>query len=169
MLVSVSSQAYIFLCTVIGGMVVGFVYDIFRVSRKIIKTKNIIVYMEDIIFWILVSLLTFLVLFVSNAGQIRGYAFIGLILGVIIYAFLISYYIVRGLVRGIEVSKRGIIKSYKIIIKPIKFIMKILYLPISFICSVYHGIKNVARKIMNIILGRILLNIKNFKIRFKKI
>ena len=169
MLVSVSSQAYIFLCTVIGGMVVGFVYDIFRVSRKIIKTKNIIVYFEDIIFWLLVSLLTFIVLFISNAGQIRGYAFIGLILGVIIYAFLISYYVVRGLVKGIKIFKRIIIKLYKIISFPIKFIMKILYLPISYICRAYQWIKGVIRKIIKATFGRIRLNIKKLVVRLKKI
>lgn len=169
MLVSVSSQAYIFLCTVIGGMVVGFVYDIFRVSRKIIKTKNIIVYLEDIIFWFLVSFLTFMVLFMSNSGQIRGYAFIGLVLGVIIYALLISYYVVRGLVRGIEIIEWIIIKLYKIISLPIKFIMKIFYLPISYISKGYQKIKNVIRKIANAVFFRVKLNIKNIKIRFKKI
>lgn len=169
MLVSVSSQAYIFLCTVLGGMAIGFVYDLFRVSRKTMKTKNIIVYLEDILFWIFVSVLTFGMLFASNAGQIRGYAFLGLILGVIIYAFLISYFVVRGMVRGIEIFKKVIIKVYKITIFPIKLIMKILYIPISYICKIHLWIKNVLRKILDWILGRIKLNIKNIKVRFKKI
>ena len=65
MLVSVSSQAYIFLCTVLGGIIVGFVFDLFRVSRKVIKTRNIIVYIEDMVFWLIGSIIIFGILFIS--------------------------------------------------------------------------------------------------------
>jgi len=46
--VSVSNQAYVFLNCVLGGMIVAFVYDIFRVRRKAIKSSNLIVYFEDL-------------------------------------------------------------------------------------------------------------------------
>lgn len=169
MLVPVNSQAYIFLCTVFGGMVVGFIYDLFRVSRKLIKTKNIIVYLEDIIFWLLVSLVIFAILFISNAGQIRGYAIVGIILGIILYAFMISHLVVRGLIRCIDFTKRIIVKTYKIIIKPIKFLMKILYLPIFYMCKLVQKIKKIIRKLFGSLLMRVKSNIRNIKIRSKKI
>lgn len=168
MLVPISSQAYIFLYTVLGGIIVGFVYDLFRVSRKVIKTKNIIVYLEDIIFWVIVSLIIFAVLFASNAGEIRGYALIGITLGVIIYAFMLSQYIVRILVKGINVIKNIFVYLYKVIMIPIKFLKKVLHYPIIIVYNIFKKIYLPLRNIKNRIIYKIKLNIKNIKISLKK-
>ena len=86
--VSVSNQAYVFLSCVLGGMIIAFVYDIFRVRRKAIKSGNLIVYFEDFIYWIIVALVLFAVVYRSNEGEIRGYLILGVIIGIILYAFL---------------------------------------------------------------------------------
>lgn len=168
MLVPVDSQAYIFLCTVLGGMIVGFVYDLFRVSRKTIKTNNIIVYFEDLIFWLLVSIIIFGVLFVSNAGEIRGYALMGIVLGVIIYAFILSEYVVRLLIVSIEIIKKILVTLYKIIMVPVRIITKIIYYPVVYIFNIFKKIFRLLSKISNRVVGRIKLNIKNIKISLKK-
>ena len=51
------NQAYIFLIFVINGFLIGILFDIFRILRKSFKTKDIITYIEDILFWILTGLL----------------------------------------------------------------------------------------------------------------
>ena len=67
MWVSVSNQAYVFeLC--LGGMIIAFLYDIFRVRRKAIRSGNLIVYFEDFIYWIIVAL----VLLPLSIGAMKG-------------------------------------------------------------------------------------------------
>lgn len=168
MLESIDNQAYIFLCIVIGGMLIGFVYDLFRVSRKAIKTKNIIVHLEDILFWLLVSILIFGILFVCNAGEIRGYAIIAIILGVIIYVFMFSPYVIKILLKIINVAKSVLKIFYKALKGPIKFIIRLLYIPIKYITNVLRKIWRYTRKVKNAIMHRIRLNIKNIITSIKK-
>jgi len=79
-----------FLNCVLGGMIVAFVYDIFRVRRKAIKSSNLIVYFEDFIYWIIVALILFAIIYRSNEGELRGYLMLGVAIGIILYALLLS-------------------------------------------------------------------------------
>jgi len=71
-------------------MIVAFVYDIFRVRRKAIKSSNLIVYFEDFIYWIIVALILFAIIYRSNEGELRGYLMLGVAIGIILYALLLS-------------------------------------------------------------------------------
>lgn len=96
------------------GIIIGLLFDLFRAIRKCYKTSNIIIYIEDGLFWILAGLLTLVVIFVFANGQIRLYMILMLILGCIIYFATISKYIM--------------LLSTKII-NIIKYIFKISTLP----------------------------------------
>lgn len=67
------------------GMALGLLYDIFRIFRMLIPHKNIFVDLEDLIYWVLTAYLVFRTLFQFNEGKLRGYAFLGMFLGVLIY------------------------------------------------------------------------------------
>ena len=43
-----SNQAYLFLIFTINGILIGFLFDIFRILRKSFKTNDLITYIEDI-------------------------------------------------------------------------------------------------------------------------
>ena len=96
------------------GIIIGLLFDLFRAIRKCYKTSNIIIYIEDVLFWILAGLLTLVVIFIFANGQIRLYMVLMLILGCIIYFATISKYIM--------------LLSTKII-NIIKYIFKISTLP----------------------------------------
>ena len=51
------NQANLFLIFTINGILIGLLFDIFRILRKSFKTSDIITYTEDLIFWILTGLL----------------------------------------------------------------------------------------------------------------
>lgn len=74
----------------VTGIIIGFIFDLFRVSRKAIKTPNIITYIEDFLFWILSGLLIIYVQCVYADGQTRLYMILTLIIGTIIYFLTIS-------------------------------------------------------------------------------
>lgn len=87
---SVSSQVYVFLYTVAGGIAIAFIYDWFRLARRVIKTNNFIIQIQDLAFWLIVALLLFFLLFLTNDGEIRGYVFLGTIIGAALYFLLLS-------------------------------------------------------------------------------
>lgn len=90
MITPVNSQALIFLYTVIGGAAVALVFDLFRILRKAVRTGSLVTFAEDLLFWLIVSVIMFLTIFYSNDGELRAYLFIGACIGVILYALLLS-------------------------------------------------------------------------------
>lgn len=132
------NQAYLFMMFVINGILIGFLFDVFRILRKSFKTKDIITYIEDISFWILAGVLTLYFIFYYNNGEIRFYIFLGIILGILIYILTISKYIIKFSVTIINFVKDIINKVIQIVFYPLKliinFIRKLLFRPISFIC-----------------------------------
>ena len=65
----ITNQAYLFLIFILNGIIIGLLFDFFRILRKTIKTKDIITYLEDFIFWILtgaIILLTIRIYIISG-------------------------------------------------------------------------------------------------------
>ena len=118
----VTNQAYLFLIFIINGILIGLLFDFFRISRKVVKTNNFVTYIEDIIFWILTGFIILYSIFIFNNGQLRLYMFLGIILGTIIYMLFISSYIIKINIKIINTLK----KLLKILFKPLHIIMNIL-------------------------------------------
>lgn len=133
-----NNQAYLFLMFVINGILIGILFDVFRILRKSFKTPDFITYIEDIIFWILTGILTLYFIFYYNNGEIRFYIFLGIMLGILIYMLTISKHIINFSVTIITFFKDITIKISKIILYPLRLILtiskKIFFRPISFIC-----------------------------------
>lgn len=89
------NQAYLFLVFSMTGILIGFLFDFFRILRKSIKTSNILTYIEDVLFWILTGLLILYNIWYFNNGEIRIFMFLGIILGVLIYISTLSNIIVK--------------------------------------------------------------------------
>ncbi len=89
-----NSQIYIVLAFFITGIFIGILFDIFRVTRKSFKTPNILIYIEDILFWILTGILLLFTIFTFSTGEIRLYMIIILLLGSFIYFLSISKYFI---------------------------------------------------------------------------
>lgn len=123
---------------VINGILIGFLFDVFRILRKSFETKDIITYIEDVSFWMLSGGLTLYFIFYYNNGEIRFYIFLGIILGILIYMLTISKYIIKFSVTIINFIKGIINKVVKFVFYPLKliinFVRKLLFRPISFIC-----------------------------------
>ncbi len=166
--VSITNQAFIFLSSVVAGLIVGFVFDIFRILRKVIKTSNIITYLEDILFWILVAIIIFTLVFVTNNGELRWYEFLGVALGVIFYQLVFSMYIIKISVKVIEIIKKIIISTLRILLFPFVFLYKQLRKPCRhFIHWTKKGLKRV-RMLFSRFMKKIKLYFKNIKIVLKK-
>ncbi len=116
-------QAHLFLIFILNGILIGIVFDIFRILRKSFNTPNIVTYIEDILFWFIAALIVLYSLFVFNNGEIRGFIFIGLICGIVLYMLFFSKLVVKISVKIILFLKKIILALLNPIIKFVKFII----------------------------------------------
>jgi len=132
-MILIVEQVYIFLYAILGGAIAAFFYDILRIKRRAITTNVIIVGLEDILYWFVAAIFFFITVYRSNSGEMRGYIFIGNVIGVIIYESLFSKIIIDSSVMVINLIKRILLFIFKILSYPFKLIFKILKIPICFI------------------------------------
>ena len=127
------NQAYLFLVFSLTGVIIGILFDFFRIFRRTIKTSNIITYLEDVVFWILTCLLILYNIWYFNNGEIRIYMFLGIILGILIYMLTLSSILIkvfsmlfRILINVLELPFKTIISVFRKLITAIeKFFIKI--------------------------------------------
>lgn len=133
----VEIQAYLFLIFTINGIIIGLLFDIFRILRKSFKTSDIITYLQDLIFWIITAIILLYSIFKFSNGEIRLYMFIAVFLGCIIYMLQFSKYFIKINLKIVNVIKIIITKIINVMVIPlnatIKIFKKITIKPINFI------------------------------------
>ncbi|WP_404330659.1 spore cortex biosynthesis protein YabQ [Mesobacillus maritimus] len=90
------------------------------------KRKNWIVFLNDILFWILQGLSIFYVLFIVNEGELRFYIFLALLCGFAAYQSLLK----RGYLKVLEWIISVAISTYKITVNLFK---TLVYQPLRFL------------------------------------
>ncbi|MFQ9933240.1 MAG: spore cortex biosynthesis protein YabQ [Lachnospiraceae bacterium] len=123
------NEVDLFLQSAWYGMMLGMSYDVIRILRRIVKHKNIIVYIEDYLFWVVWGVILFALIFNYNDGNVRGYVFAGVIIGGLLYTksfsgFLVKYIsIVLNKIITLVLKKPA--KAVKIVImKPVRYLKK---------------------------------------------
>lgn len=131
------TQLQLFFIFLINGLLIGLLFDFFRILRKAMKTADFITYIEDALFWILTGFIILYSIFTYNNGEIRLFMFMAIILGILIYLAFISKMILNISLGIINVIKKILSTIFSIIKIPFHFFMKMikkLFLnPISFI------------------------------------
>ncbi len=122
----VLQQGYLFFVYIVSGILIGILFDIFRVLRKTFKTPDIITYIEDALFWILTGIFLLFILFKFSSGEIRIYNILGLIIGATLYILTISKYFMQISVKIAKFVKNIISKIIKVLVLPVKFLLKVL-------------------------------------------
>lgn len=92
---SIAEQTQVFIIFVIVGIIISFLFDIFRILRKVYKFSNMLIYMQDILFWLLTGIIILQAIFKFNSGDIRIFLFLGIFVGVFIYISLFSIYVIK--------------------------------------------------------------------------
>lgn len=91
------------------GMVLICGYDLLRFLRWLITHHKVVVWIEDILYWSLMSIPAYVVFFLYNDGEIRWYGVLAVILGGILYEKGISQVLRRLGNRYLEKPKRKFI------------------------------------------------------------
>lgn len=162
MTISVARETMIFLGCAACGMVLGLLFDILRISRRVVKTGNFIVMIEDLLFWLVASFFVFVSIFYLNDGELRWYEFFGIALGSGFYMLAFSPWILKVSVYVLNFFKKLMIWIIKILFAPFKFIAKLLRRPMLFVF-------NFSRRKAKTISGKAHQGLKNCRKIFKKI
>lgn len=156
-------QVYIFFYAVLAGGIIAFLYDILRIKRRAIKTNVVMLSIEDIIYWLLSAIIVFLTVYNSNDGQMRGFIFLGNILGVTIYLSVFSRLVIASSMMIINFIKKVLLFIWKVVTYPFRLIFKILSVPLRFIGGCFGKLGRLlfglfgkaARKAKGVAIGRL--------------
>ena len=96
---TIGKEALFFGISMLCGMGLILVYDLFRILRRLIPHGNIWIGIEDACYWIFCTGAVFLLLYWENDGMMRAFCFLGIGIGGAIYAFLLSRFVVKISVR----------------------------------------------------------------------
>ncbi len=129
----IAEQVYIFLYAILAGVVAAFLYDILRIKRRAIKTGVIFVSIEDLLYWLIAAVLLFVTVYNSNNGQMRGFIFIGNVIGVILYETLFSNIVIKSSITTINIIKLILRFIWNVLSYPFKLLYKIISIPALFI------------------------------------
>ena len=118
--VNIVDEFYIFLIAINYGLILGGIYDFYRVFRYFSKPKKILTAVEDLLFWIIITLIVFVFLVNKTDGIVRGFVLLGFIIGYVFYIKVISFY-----------SYKFLKKTFELIFGLISEIMKIMLYPLG--------------------------------------
>lgn len=147
-------------------MLIAFIYDLFRIKRNAIRTGSLMTYLEDFLYWILVALVIFGVVYYTNDGEIRGYLFIGTLIGTVLYMLLLSKIVVKSSMLVIRFLTSVVKVVWRILTYPIRLLLKLLSVPARF---AGRAVRKSARKAKSygrvrvgraVIWGRLIRNIR---------
>ncbi|WP_432404963.1 spore cortex biosynthesis protein YabQ [Wukongibacter sp. M2B1] len=154
-------QLYIFLATFYGGVVIGFMYDIYKIYRAILKPNRFIAIIQDILFWIVISGVAVYVLVYSNDGQLRGYSLLGFMVGALIYNLLLSRIVVKAITIVLKTIKEAMYYTYNKMRVTFTRYIKFLIYPWRKVCKIFEPL-NIKIKKVRSIPNRIFQEVKKY-------
>ena len=128
-MVPLLDQFYYFAFTVLIGVVAGFCYDLYKVTRGTLRLRKIGTALGDVLFWIVLTGVVFTLLLMSNWGEVRLYVFLGLVLGAVIYLSILS----RSTTSLLQLTFKTIRRLWKFFIRLLDFVWRLICLPFRFL------------------------------------
>ena len=133
MYTSASGDTMFFVAAFVAGAAIAFLYDLIRISRRIVPTGTSAVGIEDILFFTAAAVILFYAAYVKNHGEIRWQGFLGCAVGTSAYWWVLRNRFVN---LGTTIIK-WLIKSslwlLKVVGFPVKIVLRALKKPIDII------------------------------------
>ena len=155
------STQLITLLSMIGmGSLFGAMFDTYQRFLNRPKRKQWIVFLNDLLFWIIQAVIIFYTLFLVNNGELRFYIFLALICGFAAYQSLFKGIYLRLLeitIKTIIAISRFIKKTFQLLI--FKPILGLIQLVIIIIIAIGRGLLTLVKVISKVLLliGKIIL------------
>ncbi|SMD04592.1 spore cortex biosynthesis protein YabQ [Sporomusa malonica] len=131
-----SAQVSTFLLIAATGILLGVLFDTYRVLRGVFRPPWLITSVADLLYWLVAAGIAFLALILGNWGELRFYVFIAMISGVAVYYRLASRYVVKLIMALLKLlasswrsAKRVVVFT---IVKPVRFVVRTSLLPFRY-------------------------------------
>ena len=126
-------QVQAFLTTIAIGVLMGIVFDVYRLVLSHFRWRRWGRDVGDFIFWLLLTLMVFLLLLYGNWGEVRLYVLLGLGMGLGLY-FRLFARLTRKIISILAVLlKRILVIVWMMITFPFKLVQKIIIVPLGVI------------------------------------
>lgn len=103
--------------SLLRGILILLLYDLLRIFRRVVSHGVVAIAMEDLCYWLITALLIFQLIYRENDGAIRGYAIAALGMGMLLYYYTLSKYLVNGMSWILK-------KILSFLLKPVHFLWK---------------------------------------------
>jgi len=115
------NQILVFFMCVVCGLLIGTIYDLFRIHRTIFKPRKYSIILGDCFFWLLTSFVSLQFIISFNSGNLRLFEFLGIIIGVFLYLAYLSKF-----------CSKIVVFLYKLLNKLARFLLKVVLFPLVF-------------------------------------
>ena len=152
------SQEYMLAVSIMTGMLLGSMWDAYRLLRHFIKLGPFGTAIGDLIYWLTSIYIGITLIFDISYGNVRFFILLGFMTGALLYFYGISRYILRLLIFIVDKILKIIKKTIDFLTEPFKALIKKLRVILYPFKLKYEKIRNNAKK-----------RYKFFKFRLKKI
>lgn len=132
-----TNQVTTFVMTMVIGILLGVLFDGYRVLRGIFNPRALMTWFTDLLYWLIATAVVFISLVLSNWGELRFYVFIGIIGGLGLYYKWLSLWAIRlfssgigFIITGLRFMKRIFIL---VILRPGVYCIRIVSWPFVFL------------------------------------
>lgn len=107
----IRSQASLFLSSMYIGLLIMASYDILRLLRRIVRHSNIVVGVEDFLFWTVAGFVIFAMIYTENDGALRWFVVVGVYIGAVIYWRSFGTFMVKIVSKYVNIILKYILKK----------------------------------------------------------
>ena len=93
--ISNTAQITGFFYSVLLGMCFCLFYDLLRSFRFAVKSTDFSVFLYDIFYFSVISVITFVFLLAVTNGELRGFVFLGILFGFLLFYFTVSRFLLK--------------------------------------------------------------------------
>lgn len=141
-----TSQVITFVMTMITGILLGALFDGYRVLRGIFTPGAVTTWFTDLLYWLIATIVVFIALVLSNWGELRFYVLIGIVGGLGLYYKWLSLWVIRLFSKVIRFIMASLIFLKRmligVIIRPGMYCMRLISWPLVFcwhkVIAYYH-------------------------------
>ncbi len=123
MIFSMPEQVNLFVFSIIGGMLIGILFDIYRIIRGFESLNKFITAVEDLLFWILTGIFIFIFMMYTSYAYMSFNVFVYIAIGLLIYLKLIS----KGFVKTLHKLLIFLLTTFRIVFYVITYPIRVFF------------------------------------------
>ena len=138
-------QEKVFVVMLVFGFFIGFLYDVFKIKRRLIGQNKFILFVDDLIFSITSIVLFLLTVFVSNNGIFRWFEIFFWFIGFCLYRMTLSKILILVCYKVIDCTVYILKKLFAYPIRVIIGLLLVLITPIKNSYVIFKEKRNVMK------------------------